>query len=132
MSAIDPIADMLTRVRNGLHARKRDVSMPVSKIKVGIAEILKQEGYVSDFSVTTEEGFGTLTLLLKYGRRGERVIRSITRVSKPGRRVYARATDIPEVINGIGISIISTSQGLMTNRDAKAKRVGGEIICEVY
>lgn len=132
MNITDPIADMLTRIRNGLRVRKETISMPWSKLKVSIAEILKAEGYIRDFSVETDGPKGTLTLTLKYGKRGEKVIRDIKRTSRPGRRVYAKHTEIPKVINGIGISIISTSHGLMTDRTARDKGVGGEILCQVY
>jgi len=127
----DPVADMLTRIRNGLIAKHERVEMPLSKLKVHIAEILQAEGYIEGFSVQKELP-GSLTVQLKYGQGREAAIIGIRRASRPGRRVYVRHKDIPEVLNGLGISIISTSRGLLTDRDARKQHVGGEILCEVW
>jgi len=135
MTMTDPIADMLTRVRNANNAFHDSTSMPHSKIKVGIAEILKSEGYIQDFQVTdpTQGEVGkTLTITLKYGDDRQRSIVGIKRVSKPGLRVYAKATSLPKVLGGMGIAIISTSQGLLTDRQAHEKSVGGEVLAYVW
>jgi small subunit ribosomal protein S8 len=127
----DPVADMLARIRNALLARHESVEMPHSKLKVHIAEILKQEGYISDFSVQQEER-AQLRVQLKYGRDRAPAIAGLRRTSRPGRRVYVRHTSIPSVLNGMGISIISTSHGVLTDRDARKQNIGGEILCEVW
>lgn len=125
----DPIADMLTRIRNAQKSRKRDVVIPASKVKCAIAEILKNEGYI--VAVNKEEGTADLKLELKYeGKRP--AIESIKRISKPGHRAYTKSDELPVVLNGYGIAIISTSKGLMTNKDAKKQGMGGEVICSVY
>lgn len=129
MSMNDPIADMLTRIRNGQMARKVDVSMPSSKQKIAIAQVLKDEGFVADYSVD-EDAKPTLTVVLKY-YEDKPVIDMIKRVSRPGLRTYKAADDLPKVINGMGIAIISTSKGLMTDRAARKEGFGGEIICYV-
>jgi len=130
----DPIADMLTRVRNANQAFQDSTSMPSSKIKVRIAEILKTNGYISDFELTQVEGQvgDVLKVTLKYGESRERSIVGLRRISKPGLRVYAKSTELPKVLGGLGIAIISTSQGLLTDRDAKAKSVGGEVLAYVW
>jgi small subunit ribosomal protein S8 len=130
----DPIADMLTRVRNANQAFQETTSMPSSKIKVGIAEILKTEGYISGYEVNeTEQQVGkVLTLTLKYGDSRERSIAGLRRISKPGLRVYAKATSLPKVLGGLGIAIISTSQGLLTDKQAHARSVGGEVLAFVW
>ncbi|MCL1837723.1 MAG: 30S ribosomal protein S8 [Propionibacteriaceae bacterium] len=135
MTMTDPIADMLTRLRNANQAFHDSTSMPHSKIKVGIAEILKAQGYIADFSVAEpkENEVGkTLTLTLKYGPNRQRSIAGLRRISKPGLRVYAKSTALPKVLGGLGVAIISTSQGLLTDKDAKAKAVGGEVIAYVW
>jgi small subunit ribosomal protein S8 len=135
MTMTDPIADMLTRLRNANQAFHDTVSMPYSKLKVGVAEILQQEGYITSFDVEepAEGAVGkTLTLTLKYGPTRERSIAGIRRISKPGLRVYAKATGLPKVLGGLGIAIISTSQGLLTDRQAKQKGVGGEVLAYVW
>lgn len=135
MTMTDPIADMLTRLRNANSAHHESTSMPHSKIKVGIAEILKSEGYIQDFEVKdpAEGEVGkTLTLTLKYGDDRQRSIAGIRRISKPGLRVYAKSTNLPKVLGGMGIAIISTSQGLLTDRQAHAKSVGGEVLAYVW
>ncbi len=128
----DPIADMLTRIRNGNTAYHDVVSMPHSKIKVGIAEILKSQGYIADYRVEDAPVGQTLTVTLKYGPNRERSIAGLRRVSKPGLRVYAKSTAMPRVLGGLGIAIISTSTGLLTDRQAKAKGVGGEVLAYVW
>ena len=127
----DPIADMLTRIRNGLLARHPRVEMPLSKLKIRIAEILKEEGFISEYSVQTEAP-ATLAVVLKYGRDKTSAIVGMRRLSRPGRRVYVKHTDLPKVMAGMGISIISTSRGVLTNRQAETERVGGELLCEVW
>ncbi|EPD67803.1 30S ribosomal protein S8 [Corynebacterium pyruviciproducens] len=132
MTMTDPIADMLSRVRNANHAYHETVSMPSSKIKVNIANILKQEGYISDFKVEDARVGKTLTLDLKYGQNRQRSIEGVKRVSKPGLRVYAKSTNLPQVLGGLGVAIISTSQGLLTDRQAHEKGVGGEVLAYVW
>ena len=130
----DPIADMLTRIRNAVRIERPHVAMPLSKVKRGLAEVLKREGYIWDWR--EEEGEGSpakhLLIQLKYGPNGERVIRHIRRVSKPGRRVYSQATSLRPVLNGLGISIISTSRGVISDREARQRKLGGEVLCEVW
>ena len=128
MTMTDPIADMLTRLRNANQAYQESTTMPSSKIKVGIAEILKAEGYISNFELTEVEGQvgKVLKVTLKYGDSRERSIAGLRRISKPGLRVYAKAKALPKVLGGLGIAIISTSQGLLTDKQANAKAVGGE------
>lgn len=130
MSMTDPIADMLTRIRNAQQAKKTTVSMPSSKVKVSIAKVLQDEGYVSAHSVADVEGKAVLTITLKYFE-GKAVISSIDRVSRPGLRVYKAANDLPKVIGGLGVAIISTSQGVMADRKARALGQGGEVLCAV-
>ena len=132
MTMTDPIADMLTRLRNANQAHHDETSMPHSKIKVGIAEILKQEGYISSWEVSDARVGQTLTLTLKYGPNRERSIAGIKRVSKPGLRVYARSTELPTVLGGLGVAILSTSSGLLTDRQAEQKGVGGEVLAYVW
>jgi small subunit ribosomal protein S8 len=131
----DPIADMLTRLRNANQAYHETTSMPHSKIKVGIAEILKAQGYISGFEVlepTAGEVGKTLTLTLKYGTNRERSLAGVRRISKPGLRVYAKSTALPKVLGGMGIAIISTSQGLLTDKEANSRSVGGEVLAFVW
>jgi small subunit ribosomal protein S8 len=131
MSMSDPISDMLTRIRNAQMAEKTSVAMPASKLKVAIAEVLKDEGYVDGFNVISGEGGKhTLEIVLKY-YSGRPVIEKIQRVSRPGLRVYKGSGDIPKVMNGLGIAIVSTSKGLMTDRKARANGIGGEVLCVV-
>jgi len=132
MTMTDPIADMLTRIRNGNTAYHETVSMPLSKIKVGIAEILKAQGYIADFTVEDAPVGQTLVIALKYGPSRERSIAGLRRVSKPGLRVYAKSTAMPRVLGGLGIAIISTSTGLLTDRQAQAKGVGGEVLAYIW
>ncbi len=132
MSMTDPIADMLTRVRNGLLANHANVTMPSSRIKRDIAKILKEEGYIRDFSHEDDGRQGTLSIELKYGPHGERVISGLERVSRPGRRIYIGREEIPEVLGGMGIAILSTSRGVLDGRSARRLGVGGEWICNIW
>ncbi|SMX94077.1 SSU ribosomal protein S8P [Brevibacterium iodinum ATCC 49514] len=132
MTMTDPVADMLTRLRNANSAYHEDVSMPFSKLKSNIAEILKLEGYITDWSVEDAEVGKTLLLDLKFGPNRERSIAGLRRVSKPGLRVYAKSTNLPKVLGGLGIAILSTSSGLLTDRQAAKKGVGGEVLAYVW
>ena len=127
----DPIADMLTRIRNAVRVERAFVDIPASRVKRGIADVLKREGFIWDWSEVEESPVNTLRLELKYGSNGERVIQSIRRMSKPGRRLYAHCKDLKPVLGGMGISIISTSKGVISDREARRDKVGGEILCEV-
>ena len=128
----DPIADMLTRIRNANKAMHESTTMPTSKIKEEIARLLKEEGYITDFRVEDGESFNTLTIDLKFGRNRERIITDLKRISKPGRRVYARKDRLPRVLGGMGTAILSTSGGLITSKTAEQQGVGGEVICFVW
>jgi small subunit ribosomal protein S8 len=130
MSMTDPIADMLTRIRNAQAVAKTAVSMPSSKLKVSIAQVLKDEGYIDGFSIRESEGKGELEIGLKY-YAGEPVIEKIERVSRPGLRIYKRRDELPRVMNGLGVAIVSTSKGVMTDRKARATGLGGEVLCIV-
>ena len=130
MSMSDPIADMLTRIRNAQMVNKAVVAMPSSNVKTAIASVLKEEGYVEDFAVQTDGSKATLTISLKY-YAGRPVIERIQRISKPGLRVYKGSQEIPKVMNGLGVTIVSTSKGVMTDRKAKAAGIGGEVLCVV-
>ncbi len=134
MTMTDPIADMLTRIRNANTAMRDEVKMPSSKMKVALADVLKQEGYIDNFEVAqAERGPGqTLTIDMKYSDQRERVISGITRVSKPGLRVYSKSDSIPRVLGGLGVAIVSTSKGLMSDREARRRRMGGEVVCVVW
>jgi small subunit ribosomal protein S8 len=128
----DPIADMLTRVRNANSASKETVSMPTSKKLVEIARILKEEGYIVNYEVIPEEPVGKLQIILKYGKKKEKIIRGLKRISKPGLRVYAGKDDLPRVLGGLGTAVISTSQGVMTDRDARKAGIGGEVLAYIW
>ena len=128
----DPIADMLTRIRNANQNRAKTVSMPSSKMKETIASILKEEGYIVDYSIEENDVQNILTLTLKYGKNKERVITGLKRISKPGLRVYANKEELPRVLNGLGIALISTSQGVMTDKLARKNNVGGEVIAYIW
>ena len=128
----DPIADMLTRIRNAVRERKKQVSVPSSKFKVGIARVLKDEGYIADFDVIDDAKQGLLRIDLKYGPRGEDLIHFIKRESRSGRRLYLGVEDIPRVLDGLGIAVVSTSQGILSDRVCREKKVGGELVCSVY
>jgi small subunit ribosomal protein S8 len=132
MVMTDPIADMLTRVRNANSAYHDATSMPYSKLKVHVAEILQQEGYISSWEVTDAEVGKTLTITLKFGPNRERSIAGLRRISKPGLRVYAKSTNLPRVLGGLGVAILSTSSGLLTDRQASKKGVGGEVLAYVW
>jgi small subunit ribosomal protein S8 len=132
MSAVsDPVADMLTRIRNGLRARHQRVDMPSSKLKVEIARVLKEEGYISNYKVSEEKKKETLRVFLRYAPNGSSVISKIGRVSKPGRRVYVGSGEVPKVLGGLGINILTTPRGVMTGKAARRTKVGGEILCSV-
>ena len=128
----DPIADMLTRIRNAVRIERPNVDVPASKVKRGLAEVLKREGYIWDWNESEEDRFPVIHIDLKYGPNGERVIRHIKRVSKPGRRVYNGATQLRPILNGLGISIVSTSRGVLSVREARQQNLGGEVLCEVW
>jgi len=130
----DPIADLLTRIRNAVRVERPHVEVSTSKVKRGVADVLKREGYIWDWAEVEVEGSPTkqLRIELKYGPNGERVIQEIKRISKPGRRVYASAKKLRPVLNGMGITILSTSSGVLSDREARQKNAGGEVICEVY
>lgn len=128
----DPIADMLTRIRNANKAMHETAEMPTSRMKEQIARLLKEEGYIKDYRVQPGESFDTLVVELKFGRNRERIITDVKRISKPGRRVYARKDRLPRVLGGLGTAILSTSSGLVTARDAQERGIGGEVICFVW
>nr|WP_296155025.1 30S ribosomal protein S8 [uncultured Peptoniphilus sp.] len=128
----DPIADMLSRIRNGNDARHKSVEIPASNIKAEIARILLEEGYIKSYDVLEEGPQGKINVELKYGNNDEKVISGIKRISKPGLRVYAKSTEIPRVLGGLGVAVISTSKGIMTDREARKEQVGGEVLCYVW
>ena len=128
----DPIADMLTRIRNANQMRYKEVEVPASKMKLEIARILKEEGFIVDFKVKKNNVQNIIVLTLKYVEKKERVITGLKRISKPGLRVYAKAEEVPTVLNGLGIAIVSTSKGVMTGRDAKKQSLGGEVLAYVW
>jgi small subunit ribosomal protein S8 len=128
----DPIADMLTRIRNAVRVERPTVEMPLSKVKRGLAEVLKREGFIWDFEELEANPSKQLRLQLKYGPNGERVIRHIKRISKPGRRIYSGADMLRPVLNGLGIKIISTSHGVISDREARQRHLGGEVLCELW
>ena len=133
MSITDPIADMLTRIRNAVQAKHDSVLIPCSKQKLEIARILKEEGFINDYAVDVSDDVKkNIVITLKYGNHGKKVIHGIKRISKPGLRVYVEANKLPRVLNGLGIAIISTSKGVMTDKDAKVKHVGGEVLAYVW
>src|SRR5690625_605096 len=132
MVMTDPIADMLTRIRNANVVRHEKLELPSSKLKVEIAKILKDEGYVRDYEVIEDNKQGVLKIFLKYGSNNERVITGLKRISKPGLRVYAKADEVPRVLNGLGTAIVSTSKGVLSDRDARAQAVGGEVLAYVW
>lgn len=132
MVMTDPIADLLTRIRNANVVRHESLEVPASKIKKDIVEILKNEGFIRDVEFIEDNKQGIIRIFLKFGPNNERVITGLKRISKPGLRVYAKSGDVPKVLNGLGISIVSTSQGVMTDKEARAKQIGGEVICYVW
>lgn len=132
MSVTDPIADLLTRMRNANQMRYNEVVVPSSKVKMEIVKILKAEGYITDYKTEKVEVQDNIIITLKYGKNKERVISGLKRISKPGLRVYAKAEEIPTVLNGLGISIVSTSKGIMTGKDAKKENLGGEVLAYIW
>ena len=132
MTMTDPIADMLTRIRNANTAHHQTVSMPSSKKLVEIARILKEEGYIADYSVEEKQPQNQLTVTLRYGAKKQQIIRGLRRISKPGLRIYAGKDELPRVLGGLGTAIISTSQGVMADRDARKKGIGGEVIAYIW
>jgi len=132
MIVIDPIADMLTRIRNANSRKHETVNIPLSKVKLAIAEILLNEGYISSYTQSTVDGIKMITITLKYGPNGEKVIQGLKRISKPGLRLYANAVQMPKVLNGLGIAIVSTSKGIMTDKEARKNNVGGEVLAYVW
>ncbi|NLM96764.1 MAG: 30S ribosomal protein S8 [Halanaerobiaceae bacterium] len=132
MNITDPIADMLTRIRNANNAKKDVVNMPASKIKINIAEILKEEGFIADYKIVENYPQNNLRIYLKYGANNEKVITGLKRISKPGLRVYVKKEDIPKVLGGLGIAIISTSKGIVSDKKARSYGLGGEVLCYVW
>jgi small subunit ribosomal protein S8 len=132
MSLTDPVADLLTRIRNAINARQQKMDVPASKLKTEIARILKEEGYIANFKATEEGGRKVLRLYMKYGSNNDAAITNVTRVSRPGCRVYVGHTEIPRVLGGLGINILTTPRGVMTGRQARKTGVGGEILCEIW
>ena len=132
MSVNDPIADMLTRIRNANTSLKDSVEMPASKMKAEIAKLLKAEGYIVDYSIIRGDSFDNIVVDLKYSEERQRAISGLKRISKPGRRVYARKDRIPRVLGGLGTAVLSTSKGLMTGRDAEKNGIGGEVVCFIW
>lgn len=128
----DTVADMLTRIRNAVRVQHKKVNVPSSRLKIGIAQVLKEEGYIEGYSSIEDGKQGILRIDLKYGARGEDVIRKIDRVSKPGCRVYRKVEDLPRVLDGLGIAIMSTNKGVLSDRACREKKVGGEVLCTVY
>jgi small subunit ribosomal protein S8 len=132
MKITDPISDMLTRIRNANSANKPEVSMPSSKVLVEVARVMCEEGYIAGYDVEDTKPQKTLHITLKYGKRNAKIIKGIRRISKPGLRIYKAAVDLPRVLGGLGTAIVSTSQGMMCDRDARKKGIGGEIICYLW
>ena len=132
MTMTDPIADMLTRIRNAIMASYNTVDIPNSRLKVDIAKVMKSEGFIRNYKIVPDDQQGILRVIFKYDESGKTVISGLKRVSKPGRRIYAKADQIPKVLNGYGINILSTSKGIITDKDARKMRLGGEIICSVW
>ena len=132
MSLTDPVADLLTRIRNAINARQQKIDVPASNLKAEIARILKEEGYLSNFKATEENGRKVLRLYLKYGSNNDAAITNVARISRPGCRVYVGHNEIPRVLGGLGINILTTPKGVMTGRAARKSGVGGEILCEVW
>jgi len=128
----DPLADMLTRIRNAGMVKFETVEMPLSKMKTGVAAILKKEGFINDYQVVDTDTQGVLRIEMKYDQNNERIITNLKRVSKPGRRIYVKHDQIPKVMSGLGIAIISTSKGIFTDKEARAMKIGGELLCEVW
>jgi len=132
MSLTDPVADLLARIRNSIHARQQKLDVPASKLKLEIARILKEEGYIANFKATEEDGRKVLLIYLKYSSDNAAAISNLQRISRPGCRVYVGRNDIPRVLGGLGINILTTPRGVMTGREARKQGLGGEILCEVW
>ncbi|ARD48139.1 30S ribosomal protein S8 [Sporosarcina sp. P26b] len=132
MTMSDPIADMLTRIRNANMVRHEKLEVPASNVKKEIAEILKREGFVRDVEYVEDNKQGIIRIFLKYGQDNERVINGLKRISKPGLRVYAKSNEVPKVLNGLGVALVSTSNGVLTDKEARAKQVGGEVVAYVW
>lgn len=132
MSMSDPLADMLTRIRNATKSRFSSVEMPLSKLKVSVAQVLKKEGYISEYTISEEGPQGVLKIDLKYGSNNEAVINGIKRVSKPGHRLYKTSNKIPKVMSGLGVSILTTSKGVISDKEARQQHIGGELLCEIW
>ncbi|WP_079525153.1 MULTISPECIES: 30S ribosomal protein S8 [Halobacillus] len=132
MTMTDPIADMLTRIRNANMVRHEKLELPASKVKKEIADILKREGFVRDYEFVEDSKQGVLRLFLKYGQNDERVITGVKRISKPGLRVYAKAEELPKVLNGLGVAVVSTSKGVLTDKEAREQAIGGEVLAYVW
>ena len=132
MNLTDPVGDFLTRIRNAMRARHQKLDVPASKLKAEIARILKEEGYIANYKPTEEDGMKVIRVYLKYGPNNESVIRDLKRVSRPGCRVYVRRSEIPRVLGGMGINILTTPRGVMTGRQARKEGVGGELLCEIW
>ncbi len=132
MSMSDPLADMITRIRNAVMVNFRTVEVPLSTLKVGVAKVLKDEGFIEDYQILKETVQGTMRINLKYGANGEKVVTGLRRVSKPGKRIYVKSDKIPKVMSGLGIAVLSTSKGIITDRQARQLGVGGEVLCNVW
>jgi small subunit ribosomal protein S8 len=132
MSLTDPIADMLTRIRNAGHARFDKVDIPASRMKISLARIMKEEGFIKNYKVIKDNRQGVLRVYLKYSENQQPLIQGLRRVSKPGRRVYAGHAELPAVLGGLGVAVVSTSQGVVTDRQARKLQVGGEVLCEIW
>ncbi len=132
MSVADPLSDMLTRIRNAVSTGKTRVSMPSSKLKTEVARVMKAEGFIRDYAIEDVEGKKTLTVFLRYGARRTPAIRGLRRISKPGLRKYSGSSDLPRILGGLGVAIVSTSQGLMTDKEARARNAGGELLCAIW
>ena len=132
MSMSDPIADLLTRMRNNIQIRSKVVTIPFSRLKTQILEVLKREGFIRNFEVVVEENKKNILVYLKYAENGSSVVSMLQRVSKPGCRIYSKATDVKPVLNGLGISVITTAKGVLSDRECRAQNVGGEVICEIW
>ena len=132
MSMTDPIADLLTRIRNAVRVHKPVVDVPASRTKAGVLDVLKREGFIEDFKKAEESGFAMIRVYVKYSRLGESVIQEIQRVSKPGRRVYRGVSELEPTLGGIGIAVVSTSKGILSDRECRKERVGGEVLCTIW
>lgn len=132
MSMSDPVADLLTRMRNNIQNRAKVVSVPFSRLKTHILEVLKREGFIRNFEVVTEENKKNILVYLKYAENGSSVMSMLQRISKPGCRVYSKATDVKPVLNGLGISVVTTAKGVLSDRECRVQNVGGEVICEIW